>query len=72
MQTIEDTRQFLIWCPFYVTKRAAFMSSVKEILKEESHQILSNNFNGLFERTHHNETNKTHEKILIFDEVMAI
>ena len=28
----EDTRHFLFYCPFYVTKRAGMISSVKEIL----------------------------------------
>ena len=33
-QGIEDTRHFLLLCPFYVTQRANLLTSVNEILQK--------------------------------------
>ena len=41
-QGIEDTRNFLLLCPFYVTQRANLFTSVNEILQKNNLNHLGN------------------------------
>ena len=41
-QGIDDTRHFLLLCPFYITQRANLLTSVNEILQKDNLNHLGN------------------------------
>ena len=63
-QSIEDTRHFLLLCPFYVTQRANLLTSVKEILQKNNLNHLRNQFK-LYLYGHHSINYVDNRDILI-------
>ena len=61
---VEDTRHFLLFCPFYVTQRATLVNSVNEILLKNNTHCLAN-YMQLLLYGHHSINHNDNKKILL-------